>query len=508
MRWTAGRGRAVAGVALAALTLLAACTSGANHRAAPVPATRHRPNIVFVLTDDLSTDLVRYMPHVLAMQRLGMSFPNYFVVDSLCCPSRSAIFTGQYPHNNGVYRNNGPDGGYAAYDRFGNPPKSFAVALQKSGYRTAIMGKYLNGYRVNDPPAAGWTQWDVADYGYAEFDYTLNEGGRQHHYGHAPDDYLTDVLSAKATSFIDTAAADGVPFALELATFAPHRPSTPAPQDDATFSGLSAPRDASFNRLPSNAPPWLARFPTLSAAQLRRIDAEYEKRVESVQAVDRMVGHLERVLRAERQLSNTYFVFSSDNGYHMGQHGLLAGKMTAFDTDIRVPLVVTGPGVPSGAQSRAITSSIDLAPTFLQIAGARPTDTPDGTSLLSLWHGAPAPPDWPAAALIEHHRAGDAPSDPDRQPQRAGDLPSYEAMRTSSELYVEYADGSREYYDLRTDPLELHDVVDSLTAARLAVLHRELRSLAVCRGAISCDAAARVSVPREVDIKQPDHAHR
>jgi N-acetylglucosamine-6-sulfatase len=492
MRFASSRVPTIACAALATLTLLAGCTSGSHRRAAPVPATQHRPNIVFVLTDDLSADLVRYMPHVLGMEQLGTTFPNYFVVDSLCCPSRSAIFTGQYPHNNGVFRNTGSDGGYAAYDRFGNQPKSFAVALQKSGYRTAIMGKYLNGYRVNDPPASGWTQWDVADYGYPEFNYTLSEDGIQHHYGHASSDYLTDVLSNKATSFIDTAATDGVPFALEIATFAPHRPATPAPQDAGSFSGLPAPRDPSFNAVPTNPPRWMAGFAKLSAAQLRRIDAEYARRVESVQAVDRMIGHLEDVLRVERQRSNTYFVFSSDNGYHMGQHGLLPGKMTAFDTDIRVPLVVTGPDVPSGARQQAITSSIDLAPTFLQIARGHPTDAPDGTGLLSLWHGAPAPPDWPSAALIEHHGAGLVPSDPDRQPRRAGSVPSYEAMRTPHELYVEYAGGSREYYDLRTDPLELHNVVHSLPAARLAVLHRELSALVACHGAAACDAAARV----------------
>ena len=209
-----------------------------------------------------------------------------------------------------------------------------------------------------------------------------------------------------------------------------------------------------------------------------------------MQAVDDLVGRLERRLRNDHELHNTYFVFSSDNGFHTGQYRLLPGKQTAFDTDVHVPLVVVGPGVPRGRTIPALTSSIDLAPTFTQIAGTRPADRPDGVSLLSLLHGGSVPADWQRAVLIEHHGPDRNRNDPDFQGHHAGSPPSYEAIRTLHALYVEYADGNREYYDTRTDPFELHNLASSAPASVLAPLHRTLAALAHCHGARQCRAAA------------------
>jgi N-acetylglucosamine-6-sulfatase len=167
-------------------------------------AAQARPNIVFVLTDDLDLNLVQFMPHVLEMERNGVSFANYFVTDSLCRQSRSSIFTGEFPHDSGVYRNLEPDGGYGGgFNAHGNEPRTFAVAIQRGGYRTAMLGKYLNGYRpAKSPPALGWNEWDVAGNGYPEFNYSLNEDGKLVYYGSAPADYLTDVVSRIAAKFI------------------------------------------------------------------------------------------------------------------------------------------------------------------------------------------------------------------------------------------------------------------------------------------------------------------
>jgi hypothetical protein len=171
---------------------------------APVPPPgAKRPNIVFILTDDLAPNLVRYMPNVLKMQRDGVTFANYFVTDSLCCPSGSSIFTGRYPHNTGIYRNVGADGGYQAFVSRGHERTTFATALTAAGYHTAMLGKYLNGYHPqNDPAAPGWSLWDVAGNGYRGFDYDLNQNGRITHYANRPEDYMTDVLSAAAVNFI------------------------------------------------------------------------------------------------------------------------------------------------------------------------------------------------------------------------------------------------------------------------------------------------------------------
>jgi N-acetylglucosamine-6-sulfatase len=482
-------------IAVLVVLMLSGCVSvsrsSPSPSSSPVPQrAAAKPNIVFVLTDDLSSDLVQYMPHVLGLERQGTTFSNYFVVDSLCCPSRSSIFTGQYPHDDGVFTNEGPDGGYAAFNRHRDAGKSFAVTLHRAGYRTALMGKYLNGYQPTYRHPRGWDEWDVAGNGYPEFNYRLNENGRLRDYGDAPHDYLTDVLSGKAADFIDRSATTGQPFALEVATFAPHHPWTPAPRDQNTFPTLRAPRGKVFDRTPTNAPRWLASNPRLSATDVREIDNGYRKRVESVQSLDLMIGHLEQQLRATNQLANTYFVFSSDNGLHMGQYRLMPGKQTAFDTDIRVPLVVTGPHVPAGVTVSAMTSSIDLAPTFAEIGGTELADHPDGMSLLALWHGSAPPSTWPKAVLVEHHGPDMLPGDPDRQSHRSGDPPSYEAIRTPTAAYVEYDTGEREYYNLARDPSELHNVAKTAPPARIAELHAQLHALALCQGVTSCSAAA------------------
>ena len=159
-------------------------------------------------------NLLRYMPHVRQMERHGLTFEDYFVSDSLCCPSRASIFTGDLPHNTGIYTNFGRNGGFQAFYERREDQRTFAVALQRAGYRTGMMGKYLNGYmsegaRIADgsrttvpdtyvPP--GWNQWDVAGFGYPEFNYRLNENGRLYRYGHRPADYLTDVLATRGAS--------------------------------------------------------------------------------------------------------------------------------------------------------------------------------------------------------------------------------------------------------------------------------------------------------------------
>jgi arylsulfatase A-like enzyme len=238
-----------------------------------------------------------------------------------------------------------------------------------------------------------------------------------------------------------------------------------------------------------------ARHP-LAPDALAKIREWYEMRVEAVQSVDRMIGAIAHSVQVAGQAENTVFVFSSDNGYHLGQYTLEYGKQTAFDTDIRVPLVVDGPGVARGSTIDAMTSSIDLAPTLLNIAGVQPTAAQDGVSLLGLLHGRPAPPDWQRAVLIEHHGPVVSPSDPDFQRWRSGDPPSYEAIRTPTYLYVEYVHGQREYYDLVRDPYELHNIAGTLSARRLATLHARLQALAHCHGAAQCQRAASLRQPQ------------
>jgi len=465
---------------------------------APPHAAPHRPNIVFVLTDDLSWNLVRYMPHVLAMERHGETFSNYFVTDSLCCPSRASIFTGRYPHNTKIFSNNAPNGGFLIFHDRGEELETFATALQARGYRTAMMGKYLNGYEPDDveegktspyvPP--GWNEWDVAGDGYPEFGYTLNSDRHLHRYRHAPNEYLTDVLAGKGLSFISSSAKRNVPFMLEIATFAPHSPFVPAPRDANDFPGLQAPRNPAFDAANVDAPAWLSHYAPLSSSAIETLNLQFRRRAQSVQAVDEMIGEIEHELAVTGQQRNTYIVFSSDNGLHMGEHRLIAGKLTAFDSDIRVPLIVVGPDVPRGRTVSAMTENIDLCPTFERLGGAPVPRTVDGHSLTSLLHGGSGA-GWPREVLIEHRGPDRSPNDPDLPTAGSGNPPSYNALRTAHSLYVEYTDGELEYYDLRSDPFELRNIASQLSSAHLERLRRVLRRLDHCHGSNQCWRAAR-----------------
>ena len=430
-------------------------------------------------------NLVQYMPHVLQMQHDGATFTNYFVADSLCCPSRTSMFTGKFPHNSGVFTNTGDDGGYATYLGRGNDPQTFAVALQKAGYRTSMMGKFLNGYDPTTNQAAmGWTEWAVAGNGYPEFDYDLNQNGKVVHYGHADADYLTDVLSGLGQTFIGQKSAK--PFLIEIATFAPHAPYIPAPRHAALFPGLMYPRTPAFNARPTaTAPDWLQAVPALKAPGIAAIDAHYRMRAQAVQAFDEMIGALQQELKTSGHDKDTYIFFTSDNGYHMGERSQQPGKMTAFDTDIHVPLVVTGPGVPAGLRIDQIAQNIDLCETFAELGQAQAPATVNGHSLVQLLHGE-AVTDWRDVALIEHHDPKYDPTDPDADTGVVKNPPTYNALRTLTTTYVEYVGGETEFHDRTTDPLELENTAASLTPAQVAKLHAAIAAITTCKTATDC----------------------
>jgi N-acetylglucosamine-6-sulfatase len=470
----------------ALIVLVGGSSANAQRRSA-------QPNIIFVLTDDLAWNLVDYMPHVLQMQADGTTFENYFVTDSLCCPSRASIFTGRYPHDTGIFTNSGADGGFATFHALGEEQETFATNLQTRGYLTAMMGKYLNGYtpaglvdgkRAYIPP--GWDEWDVAGNGYPNFNYNLNQNGTIVHYGSLPKAYLTDVLSGKGAAFIDRAASEQKPFLLEIATFAPHAPYTPAPRDANDFPGLQAPRTPAFNEADmSDKPPWLSGHASLTDTQIAQIDAVARKRAQAVEAVDDLIANLQATLVRDGLANDTYIFFSSDNGYHMGDHRLMPGKQTAFETDIRVPLIVTGPDVARGQEVTHIAENIDLYPTFSRLGHASVAPHVDGDDLGPLLRQQVVPV-WRDAALVEHHGQDFQASDPDAPQPGSGNPPTYEAIRLPGSTYVEYKNGQREYYDLRADPYELTNTYSGLSPGRVDSLHSLLHGLANCHSSATC----------------------
>ncbi|SFS66202.1 sulfatase family protein [Saccharopolyspora flava] len=471
--------------------LLAGCTA-----APPSPPPDERPpNIVLVLVDDMDQGLLRFMPQVQRMQREGVTFSNFTVTDSLCCPSRASLLTGKYPHNTGVFTNAAPDGGFGVFHRR-DERDTVGTQLQQAGYRTGFLGKYLNGYQPGQklggerpfvPP--GWDEWAVAGNGYQQYDYKLNVNGHLEPHGHRPGDYLTDVLAERGEDFIRTRAAQGDPFFLEVATFAPHGPFTPAPRHEDAFPGLTAPRPPSFDEADrSDKPDWLRQLPPLPPEKAAAADEKFRKRAQSLQAVDEMLARFQRTLADTGQAQRTHVIFTSDNGFHLGEHALAEGKQTAFDHDVRVPLVATGPGVPAGRTVPDSVQNIDLRPTFAEIAGAPPRPGVDGASFAPLLRGEPGT--GRDVALVEHHEPPATRDDPDHQDKPDGVPPTYTAIRIPEGTYVEYVTGEREFYDDRADPFQLNNVYETLPPQRRDELHRTLVAVSSCHGAQQCTAAA------------------
>ena len=474
---------------MAATLMLAVGTGQLAVQAAPAL----KPSIIFILTDDQTLKDVEAMPKVRALLAdRGVSFSNYFVSYALCCPSRSSILRGQYAHNTGVRGNLPPIGGFQTFHARGNETSTVGTWLQAAGYRTGYFGKYLNGYPRGVSPTyvpPGWDEWDSPAGGnpYSEFNYRMNENGKIVAYGAGPDDYMTDVLANKAVEF---AQRGGKPFFIHLAVYAPHQPATPAPRYARAPVDGTAPRSPSFNEPDvTDKPSWLQRLNPLTTRQIAVMDLLYQRRLRSLLAVDDLVAALVDALRTSGQLEHTYIFFSSDNGFHFGDHRLPLGKNTAYEEDIRVPLIVTGPSVPAGRTVPHLAVNIDLGPTWADLAGAQTPNFVDGRSLVPLLGATPPPIDrWRQSILIEHwaqERGEEAESDegtnpPAVPPRRlVRGTPTLAAIHTRDYVYIEYETGDRELYDLRKDPFELRNLIGTTgrpfldaVAARLAALRR------------------------------------
>jgi arylsulfatase A-like enzyme len=359
--------------------------------------------VVLVLTDDLDARLLEEhpadYPNLRELAAEGTTFENAFVTAPLCCPSRATILRGQYAHNHRIVGNWWPRGGSRKFRDLGHESSTMATWLQDAGYRTALVGKYMNEYHGTRVPV-GWDEWYGIAGNYKSTD--LNENGEIVPYD-AESAHLDDVLSEKAVGYVRRAADESSPFFMWLGTTAPHAPAEPATRHQEALADVSLPRPPSFDEGDvSDKPDWVADNPPLNPEQVARAEELYLNRARSMLAVDDMIGDLVRALEESGELDDTYMVFTSDNGFHLGQHRLTSGKWTAYEEDIRVPLIVRGPGVPEGGSLEHLVINNDLAPTFAEMAGAEPPPYVDGRSLLPLLGSEPpATENWRRAFLVE-----------------------------------------------------------------------------------------------------------
>ncbi|GII57202.1 sulfatase [Planotetraspora thailandica] len=457
-----------------ALLLCTAFSSTAYGDQAP----SKRPNIIFILTDDLNTADIQKFPNISNLLfRQGASFSNFFVTNPWCCPSRSSILRSQYVHSHGVVSNRFPTGGFPVFRPMED--STLGTWMHDAGYRTGLMGKYLNQYPQGAPWShipPGWDQWAVpVTRLYQEYGYALNENGMVFQYGNTSEDYLEDVLSSKANAFVGEGGDK--PFFLYLAPVAPHLPSNHAPRHDDAFTDELAPRTLSFDQQDLSAEPlWLRERPPLTSADVRAMDRIHRNRLRAMLGVDDMVGSLVASLQQSGQLDNTYIFFASDNGFHLGQHRLEPGKTTPFDEDIRIPMAVRGPGIAPGSTIKQMSSTVDLAPTFAELGGGTTPPFVEGRSLVPLLQGRQVP--WRDAVLVEFEHAAYSPLCP----------PTYNALRTQQYAYVEYATGERQLYDLYADPDEMHNIAAIADPVLINTLSERLAALHQCTGA-SCRLA-------------------
>ena len=483
------------------LAVAVALAPGGSEAKKRKKATQARPNIVLIMDDDQSVNLQQVLTKTnAAIAAKGVTFDNSFMNYSLCCPSRSTMLTGQYAHNHGVRGNRLPSGGYSKLAP--TMSNTLPVWLQRSGYYTAHIGKFLNGYGTTSPDTEvppGWSEWygslDNADGftggTYTAYGYTLNENGRVVHYGTTPDavdpaTYQTDVYSQKAADFINRRAPSKQPFYLSVAPRDPHAEAAAcgcagdnpraAPRYEGHFAGLRAPRDPSFNEADvSDKPSSIKSLTLMNQTQIDGVDARYRARAEALLGVDDLVQNVINALQASGELKNTVLIFTSDNGFFHGEHRVRNGKVRVYEPSIRVPLLIRGPGLPKGVHRRQPVGNVDLAPTILDFAKAKPGRKQDGVSLLPIMQDKR---DWLGRGLdLEAYFPGDPDEDPETPPL------NFQGVRTDLYKYVNYGTGERELYDLRTDPFELQNQAGNPVYAPVqGALQRLLSVEADCAG--------------------------
>jgi N-acetylglucosamine-6-sulfatase len=456
-------------LALPALAIPSLALGSARALPAPAAAPSSKPNIVLILTDDqrydelapvqTSSGRVLPMPHVTHdLADHGVSFTNAFVANSLCCPSRTSILTGQYSHTTDVYSNEAPYGGFTVF----RDKTTIATQLSQAGYRTALIGKYLNqygdaGHSGYVPP--GWDYWSAfaTDWGGAYYNYDLNVNGHIQKHGSTAADYSTDVLAGEATHFIR--ATKRGPLFLFFAPFGPHGPATPAPRDIGTLSGLAPYRPPSFNEADvSDKPNWIRYHKPLGPDRIAKTDALRQKRLETLGSVDDAVGQILQALTDTGRLGNTMIVFMSDNGFMYGEHRWL-GKVAPYEESIRVPLVVRYDA--ANATSRTDThllTNLDLAPTWASLAGTAMPGA-EGHSFLPMISDPSFP--WRDDFLVEHLGS-------------TFKVPTFCEVRDRRYELTQYETGEEELYDLSTDPFQLQNRADDplLASVRSSLLDR------------------------------------
>jgi arylsulfatase A-like enzyme len=440
-----------------------------------------KPNIVFVLVDDLRWDDLGCTgaqfvesPGIDRVASEGAIFRNAFSTTPLCSPSRASILTGQYAHTHGIVDNleRGPQSHKLA---------TFPQELQKAGYETAYMGKWHMGN--DNTPRPGFDDWFCLKGQGTSFDSEANENGKPVQ----TKGYVTDVLNARALEFVKRPHEK--PFMLYLSHKAIH-PETaqgpdgklsdpsasnfiPAPRHEKLYEGVKVARRPSAEVPPTDKPALQQKLPGLPplGPETGSKDSAILNRLRMLASVDEGVGQLLDALAESGELNNTLFVVAGDHGYFYGEHGLSTERRLAYEEAARVPLIMRYPKlIAAKTAPEALVQVIDLAPTFVEVAGGAIPSPYQGRSLVPLMQGE-TPADWRDAVLLEYWT--------DTVFPRVHQM-GYQAVRTERWKYIRYVDleGADELYDLESDPYEVKNLIsDPAAADELATMKSKLEEL-------------------------------
>ncbi|KAI0376645.1 Arylsulphatase [Hypomontagnella monticulosa] len=466
---------------------------GSARESVPLPPSSRQPNVVFVLTDDQDLHLssLDYMPLVRKhLLDRGTFFSRHYATTAVCCPSRVTLWTGKFAHNTNVTDVSPPYGGYPKFISQGYNDNYLPVWLQAAGYNTYYTGKLFNAHTVenyNSPAPGGFTGSDFLldphTYNYLNSTFQRNGQEPRSYEGQ----YSTDVLAEKAYGLLDEGVKAGKPFFLVAAPIAPHAnvamkirdPDTPTDPDNLPFEFTEpipaerhrhlfkdekVPRTANFNPDQPSGANWIRNLPRQNNTNVEYNDHFYRQRLRSLQAVDELVEGLIARLEVHGILDNTWVIYSSDNGYHVGQHRLQPGKSCGYEEDVNVPLIVRGPGVAANYTAEGVvTTHADLAPTFFNLLGIAPRDDFDG------------------AAIPVVREEFEIVRDAGERREHAGieywgnamgegiynrnwlDHNTYKALRVSGPGYNLYysvwCNNEHELYDINVDPGQLHNLL-------------------------------------------------
>ncbi|XP_014288816.1 N-acetylglucosamine-6-sulfatase isoform X2 [Halyomorpha halys] len=423
--------------------------------------TEKLPNIVLFVTDDQDYVLNGMAPMTKTKKLIkneGIDFTNAFATTPICCPSRSTLLSGLYQHNHNVF-NNSIEGGCSAikWQKY-LEKETFAVRLKENGYNTFYAGKYLNQYGNKNAGGAshvppGWDTWIGLIGNSKYFNYTLSVNGKKKYFS---SNYLTRVIQSYARGFVKKQENSSYPFLMVIAPPAPHHPFTPEAKYAGFFEGVKVPRNIQFNFKNNNNKHWLLQMKPspLPMHTIKLLDEMYARRWETLLSVDDLVESVVKQLDIIKELNNTYILYTSDNAFHLGQFSLTWDKRQLYEFDIRVPLLVRGPGLPKNLSVSDPVILPDIAPTLLHIGGIKDVNL-DGKSFL------PIRKKINRFFMIEYHGEGTL----DRH--------------SDCNIEDENVYGFEEIYNLKEDQFQIHNLrnkINRVCRKKMQLILKELQS--------------------------------